>query len=167
MSQSNDFCEFLEKACVSFENFRITSEYLDWAIENVRYGSSAVLPLLQLLYPNLNYGTTSFHIDHVYPRAKFSTSTPGMPIDYIGKENNLFNLQLLEGVQNEEKSDKDPEQWLSEEFVYQEEREDYLEDNYIPSDFVLNWEDLPVFEQERKKLMLQKLRNSFGLSKEA
>ena len=167
MSQSNDFCEFLEKAYVSFENFRITSEYLDWAIENVRYGSSAVLPLLQLLYPNLNYGTTSFHIDHVYPRAKFSTSTPGMPIDYIGKENNLFNLQLLEGVQNEEKSDKDPEQWLSEEFVYQEEREKYLEDNYIPSDFVLNWENLPIFEQERKKLMLQKLRHSFGLSKDA
>jgi hypothetical protein len=90
-----------------------------------------------------------------------------MPIDYIGKENYLFNLQLLEGVQNEEKSDKDPEQWLSEEFVYQEEREDYLEDNYIPADFVLNWENLPTFEQERKKLMLQKLRHSFGLSKEA
>ena len=87
-----------------------------------------------------------------------------MPIDYIGKENNLFNLQLLEGVQNEEKSDKDPEQWLSEEFVYQEEREKYLEDNYIPSDFVLNWENLPVFEQERKKRMLQKLRHSFDLS---
>ena len=88
-------------------------------------------------------------------------------MDYIGKENNLFNLQLLEGVQNEEKSDKDPEQWLSEEFVYQEEREDYLENNYIPSDFVLNWENLPIFEQERKKLMLQKLRHSFGLSKDA
>ena len=88
-------------------------------------------------------------------------------MDYIGKENNLFNLQLLEGVQNEEKSDKDPEQWLSEEFVYQEEREVYLEDNYIPTDFVLNWENLPAFEQERKKLMLQKLRHSFDLSKEA
>ena len=84
-------------------------------------------------------------------------------MEYLGKENNLFNLQLLEGVQNEEKSDKDPEQWLSEEFVYQEEREKYLEDNYIPSDFVLNWGNLPVFEQERKKLMLQKLRHSFGL----
>ena len=88
-------------------------------------------------------------------------------MEYLGKENNLFNLQLLEGVQNEEKSDKDPEQWLSEEFVYQEEREDYLEDNYIPADFVLSWENLPAFEQERKKLMLQKLRHSFGLSEEA
>ena len=73
---------------------------------------------------------------------------------------------MLEGVQNEEKSDKDPEQWLSEEFPTAEERIIYLRDNYIPSDFVLNWENLSAFEYERKKLMLQKLQHSFGLLEE-
>lgn len=163
MALSEDFSEFLQKAYTSFENFRITTEYLDWAIDNVRYGSSAVLPLLQSLYPNLNYGTTSFHIDHIYPRAKFNNSNPLFPLEYIGKENCLFNLQMLEGVQNEEKSDKDPEQWLSEEFPNDEGRRIYLHDNYIPSDFVLNWENLSTFEYERKKQMIQKLQQSFGL----
>ncbi|GAA8108078.1 hypothetical protein Kazakh3190_12180 [Helicobacter pylori] len=30
-----------------------------------------VFPVLQILYPNLNYKTTTFHIDHIYPKSKF------------------------------------------------------------------------------------------------
>lgn len=30
-----------------------------------------VFPVLQILYPNLKYKTTIFHIDHIYPKSKF------------------------------------------------------------------------------------------------
>ncbi|GAB0055341.1 DUF262 domain-containing protein [Helicobacter pylori] len=48
----------------------------DDAIEDMMCSSSdaRVFPILQilyLLYPNLNYKTTTFHIDHIYPKSKF------------------------------------------------------------------------------------------------
>ncbi|GAA8153979.1 DUF262 domain-containing protein [Helicobacter pylori] len=43
------------------------------AIEEMMCSSShaRVFPILQILYPNLNYKTTTFHIDHIYPKSKF------------------------------------------------------------------------------------------------
>ncbi|BAO98628.1 ancestral polypeptide [Helicobacter pylori NY40] len=43
------------------------------AIEEMMCSSShaLVFPILQILYPNLNYKTTTFHIDHIYPKSKF------------------------------------------------------------------------------------------------
>ncbi len=44
------------------------------AIEDLMCSSShaRVFPILQILYPNLNYKTTIFHIDHIYPKSKFN-----------------------------------------------------------------------------------------------
>ena len=113
INDSNDFSEFLEKLNKD-PNFVVDSKYLEWAIDNVKYGSAAVLPILQILYPNLNYGTVSFHIDHIYPKSKFNKKNKELPNDFIGRENELWNLQMLEGSTNEEKNDKDPEEWLNE-----------------------------------------------------
>ncbi|MGL2626784.1 GmrSD restriction endonuclease domain-containing protein [Helicobacter pylori] len=43
------------------------------AIEEMMCSSShaLVFPILQILYPHLNYKTTTFHIDHIYPKSKF------------------------------------------------------------------------------------------------
>lgn len=43
------------------------------AIEKMMCPSShaLVFPILQILYPHLNYKTTTFHIDHIYPKSKF------------------------------------------------------------------------------------------------
>ncbi len=43
------------------------------AIEEMMCSSSdaRVFPILQILYPNLKYKTTTFHIDHIYPKSKF------------------------------------------------------------------------------------------------
>ncbi|GAA7670092.1 DUF262 domain-containing protein [Helicobacter pylori] len=68
---------------------------------------SRVFPVLQILYPNLNYKTTTFHIDHIYPKSKFKERNKKLDKDFCG--NHLFNLQLLEGKENSAKKDKDPE----------------------------------------------------------
>lgn len=81
------------------------------AIEEMMCSSShaLVLPILQILYPNLNYKTNTFHIDHIYPKSKFKKENKKLNQDFYGWRDYLFNLQLLEGQENIAKKDKDPE----------------------------------------------------------
>ncbi len=87
------------------------------AIEDIVCSSSdaRVFPILQILYPNLNCKTTTFHIDHIYPKSKFKKKNKKLNKDFYGWRDYLFNLQLLEGAENIAKKDKDPEMWLKEE----------------------------------------------------
>ncbi|GAA7451115.1 DUF262 domain-containing protein [Helicobacter pylori] len=75
-----------------------------------------VFPILQILYPNLNYKTTTFHIDHIYPKSKFNEKNEKLDKDFYECGDYLCNLQLLEGQENSAKKDKDPEVWLKEEY---------------------------------------------------
>ncbi|GHQ77046.1 hypothetical protein VN0405_11880 [Helicobacter pylori] len=77
---------------------------------------SRVFPVLQILYPNLNYKTTTFQIDHIYPKSKFNEKNKKLDKDFYECGNHLYNLQLLEGQENSAKKDKDPEAWLKEEY---------------------------------------------------
>ncbi len=163
LDTSSDFSDFLNKTYAEFEGFKVSPSDVEWFVENVQYGASSMLPLLQLLYPNLNYSTTVFHIDHIYPKSKFVGTTAGLPDNYIGRQNYLFNLQLLEGVANEEKRAKDPEVWLKSQYADQKKREKYLSDNFIPKDFVLDWDKLPQFETDRKALLKVRLLEAFGI----
>jgi Uncharacterized conserved protein (DUF2081). len=86
------------------------------AIEEMMCSSShaRVFPILQILYPHLKYKTTTFHIDHIYPKSKFKKENKKLDKDFYGWGNYLFNLQLLEGAENQAKKDKNPEIWLKE-----------------------------------------------------
>ncbi len=88
------------------------------AIEEMVCSSShaRVFPILQILYPNLKYKTTTFHIDHIYPKSKFNEKNKKLDKDFYECGNHLYNLQLLEGAENIAKKDKDPEVWLKEEY---------------------------------------------------
>ena len=122
------------------------------------YGSSAVFPILQTLYPQLDYKTSKFHIDHIYPKSKFNSRNKNLPNGYKDKANYLFNLQLLEEVKNrDEKRSKDPEVWLKENYSYSE-IEYYKEKNYIPKNLELSWTNIETFKQEREKLLIAKLK---------
>ncbi len=90
------------------------------AIEEMMCSSShaLVFPILRILYPHLNYKTTTFHIDHIYPKSKFNKENKKLNQDFYGWKDYLFNLQLLEGAENIAKKDKDPEVWFKEECNY-------------------------------------------------
>lgn len=51
-----------------------------------------VFPVLQILYPNLNYKTTTFHIDHIYPKSKFKKENKKLNKDFYKWKDYLFNL---------------------------------------------------------------------------
>ncbi|WP_101020260.1 DUF262 domain-containing protein [Helicobacter pylori] len=130
------------------------------AIEEMMCSSShaLVFPILQILYPNLNYKTTTFHIDHIYPKSKFKEGNKKLDKDFYKCGNHLYNLQLLEGTENQAKKDKDPEVWLKEEYKNEQAIEEYKKRNYIDPTLKLEWENIKEFREKREEAIITKLK---------
>lgn len=130
------------------------------AIEEMMCSSShdRVFPILQILYPNLNYKTTTFHIDHIYPKSKFKKENEKLDKDFYKCEDHLYNLQLLEGQENSAKKDKDPEVWLKEEYKDEQAIEEYKKRNYIDPTLKLEWENIKDFREKREEAIIKKLK---------
>ncbi len=127
------------------------------AIEEMMCSSkhALVFPISQILYPNLNYKTTIFHIDHIYPKSKFKNNKK-LDKDFCG--NHLYNLQLLEGAENSAKKDKDPEVWLKEEYKNEQAIEEYKKRNYIDPTLKLEWENIKEFREKREETIIKTLK---------
>ncbi|MGN8405770.1 DUF262 domain-containing protein [Helicobacter pylori] len=136
---------------------KITNDMIEEMV-NYKY-SDQVFPILQILYPNLNYKTTTFHIDHIYPKSKFNKKNKKLNQDFYGWKDYLFNLQLLEGAENIAKKDKDPEVWLKEEYKdNQQAIEEYKKRNYIDPTLKLEWENIKEFREKREEAIIEKLK---------
>ncbi|GHQ81622.1 hypothetical protein VN0406_12030 [Helicobacter pylori] len=127
-------------------------------------GHAQVFPILQILYPNLNYKTTTFHIDHIYPKSKFNEKNKKLDKDFYKWGNHLYNLQLLEGAENSAKKNKDPEVWLKEEYKNEQAQdqaqaiEEYKKRNYIDPTLKLEWENIKEFRETREKAIIKRLK---------
>ncbi|WP_025447502.1 GmrSD restriction endonuclease domain-containing protein [Helicobacter pylori] len=130
------------------------------AIEEMMCSSShaRVFSILRILYPHLNYETTTFHIDHIYPKSKFNGKNKKLNQDFYGCENHLYNLQLLEGQENSAKKDKDPEVWLKEEYKNEQAIEEYKKRNYIDPTLKLEWENIKEFREKREEAIIKTLK---------
>ncbi|GAA9864513.1 DUF262 domain-containing protein [Helicobacter pylori] len=130
------------------------------AIEGMVFFNShaRVFPVLQILYSNLNYKTTTFHIDHIYPKSKFKKENEKLDKDFYEYRNLLYNLQLLEGQENSAKQDKDPEVWLKEEYKNEQAIEEYKKRNYIDPKLKLEWDNIKEFRETREKAIIKRLK---------
>ncbi|WRA99109.1 DUF262 domain-containing protein [Helicobacter pylori] len=138
---------------------KITNDMIEEMV-NYKY-SDQVFPILQILYPHLNYKTTTFHIDHIYPKSKFNKKNKKLNQDFYGWKDYLFNLQLLEGQENIAKKDKDPEAWLKEEYKdNQQAIEEYKKRNYIDPTLKLEWENIKEFREKREEAIIEKLKEA-------
>lgn len=125
------------------------------------YGSPYTFSTLALLYPTLDF-RNKFHVDHIFPKSLFTKNkleksdiADDKIETFLGDFNFLANLQLMEGIPNIEKSNKDFKEWLSATYPDPQARYNYMEKNYIPDvDFSL--ENFDVFIAERTKLMTKK-----------
>ncbi|VXB57199.1 conserved hypothetical protein [Flavobacterium sp. 9AF] len=167
LRDSDNFKDFNEKLSNSkVQPLKISGDDIERMLD-FQYGNPAVLPILQILYPNLDFKNSTFHIDHIYPKSKFNAINLSLPIEYHGKANFLYNLQLLEGDENLAKKAKDPEIWLDEH--YQEDTDKikaYKERNYIETNFELNWKEIDEFERLRSEKLKLQLETIFGLKKQ-
>lgn len=123
----------------------------------LEYGHPAILPLLQALYPDFDYKDKKFHIDHIYPRSKFKPNKAGGA--YIGKQDCIFNLQILESSRNTSKNDTDPDKWLAD--WDSSEVVKYKDDNFIDQSCTLAWNDFENFETKRREAIRNQLEKIF------
>ncbi|MGL2790026.1 GmrSD restriction endonuclease domain-containing protein [Helicobacter pylori] len=159
MKDAPTFEQFRQKLAKHEKNpLKITNDMIE---EMVNYKhSDQVFPILQILYPNLNYKTTTFHIDHIYPKSKFNKKNKKLNKDFYKWGNYLFNLQLLEGAENIAKKDKDPEVWLKEEYKDERAIEEYKRKNYIDPTLKLEWENIKEFREKREEAIIEKLKEA-------
>ena len=126
--------------------------------------------LLALLYPVVDLRTVKFHIDHIFPKSRFSSkrlrkadvSEDDIP-GFQDRADRLPNLQLLVGEKNESKSDKLPKQWMVETFgakaTEYAKRHDLGE---VPADMT----GFNAFYEARRDRLLAKLRELLGANVE-
>lgn len=133
-------------------------------ILHLQYGATnyALFSVLQLLYPDLDYKNHKFHIDHIFPRSRFTAANALLPEAYRDARNKLFNLQLLEGDENINKSARDPEEWMKEQYPDAAKRAAFKEKSYIPADLPLDWQHMADFEKARTALIEKKLLEVFA-----
>ncbi len=132
------------------------------ALLDTKYGQSYTFSILALLYPTLDF-RNSFHIDHIHPRSFFTKARLAKRgvLDehtqfYFEHVDMLPNLQLLEGVPNQEKNDAEPADWLHEAYPSKQSRHSFMERNYIP-DVDLDFKEFPKFFKDRRALIFQEL----------
>ena len=152
------------------DSFKGTNKSLTFAKEDVesladyKYGASHTFSVLSLLYPTLDFKNL-FHQDHIHPRSCFKLpelrkrKIPEKRQEFYQKYyDHIGNLQLLEGVPNEEKSNTDFEQWLTKTYPKEDERKEYKKKHFIPEDIDLSFDNFAQFLEERNKLLLQKFK---------
>jgi len=129
-----------------------------------RYGQSHTFSVLALLYPTLDF-RNRFHQDHIFPKCLFRRSElkkRNIPEEdyefYLENYNYVGNLQLLEGLPNEEKSNKEFKVWLEETYPKEDDRKQYMEKHFIPQNIDLSFKNFKQFFKEREKLILKRLK---------
>jgi hypothetical protein len=149
------------------KGLRFEEEELEELVD-VTYGDRRSFPLLSLIFPfhDLRH---EFHVDHVFPRSRFSESRLARAevaaeerLHWIDRADRLANLQLLNGVLNIEKSATLPHGWLESAFPEDDRRIAFIERHClgrVPVSFL----GFPDFYEARRRVLLQRLRTLLGV----
>lgn len=138
---------------------------------DLKYGATKTFALLALLYPGIDVRNT-FHVDHVYPRSRFTAArlrAAGIPNEdipaYLDRVDRLGNLQLLEGTENVDKRAALPSEWVRRAYPDPAAQLGYLTRNDLG--------DLPPlaeflsFYDRRRTLMRERLLGLLGVDSPA
>lgn len=153
----------IEKFRGTDKSIVFTDDDIDEYLLNSRYGNSETLSTLLLLYPSLDFAN-NFHIDHMYPKSKFNKKylkQKGIPAEdiqkYIDLVDNISNLQLLGGIENEEKNNKDFDEWFDEKYRTAEEKSEQRSKHYMPN-IEYTYSNFTEFTSKRRELLKIKLK---------
>lgn len=132
-------------------------------ITKYEYGKPYTYSALAFLYPTFDH-RNRFHLDHIFPKKLFTVKelkkhgiSDDLIQEYLDNFNSLVNIQLLEGVVNQEKSGKDFNDWLLEKYPNNEERINFLKRHLIPSEIDLRLNNFLEFVKLRKQLIMDEL----------
>lgn len=152
------------------ENFRGTTKSIKFTKEDIKenllqltYGKSDTMSTLMLLYPSFNFATTSFDVDHIYPKSKFTkNSLKKLGIEeekideYIKAVNNIANLELLDSNTNKGKSDVDFDAWFEKQCPTVGDKINFKQTHYLPN-MEYTYDNFLLFYEKRKEALKKKL----------
>lgn len=148
---------------LSFEDVELDN------LMNLTYGKAQTFALLSLLFPFIDF-RNNFHVDHVFPRARFGKNKLrklGLSPDEVERfqemRDGLANLQLLDGAANIEKSQKLPAVWLERQYPDPVKRAHHCDQHLlgiVPTDMV----DFPAFFERRQALLRARIATLVGLT---
>ena len=122
-----------------------------------------VFALLTLLFPSIDLRTHHFHIDHIFPKSRFTKArlrTEGVVDEkhdaYADCSNRVGNLQLLEGIPNVEKRAKMPTEWMDEHFADAQASQHYR-DLYSLGEVPNKLTEFIVFYEARRERLQEKI----------
>ena len=151
----------------SGRSLKITDEAIEDILEYSKGPYSFMV--LSLLYPSLKFGQVVFHQDHIHPASMFTDTQlakNGVPKekwqDWQQKKDQLPNLQLMEGKENESKNRTPFKDWLyGKDSSGQPNMIDptkFKKDNYISETVSLDLKDFETFYHERKKQLREEIK---------
>lgn len=127
-----------------------------------QYGQKHTFSVLALLYPTLDF-RNKFHLDHIFAKSLFTKknlSKLGVSDDkqdaFINECNVIVNLQLLEGVPNQQKSNMNFDEWIVKTYPDLSKRKDYMDKHYIPN-IDLSISNFDNFIEQRRQLFINQL----------
>ena len=138
-------------------------------IEDLVESKDRTFALLSLLYSFVDLQSNRFHIDHVFPKSRFSSirlRRAGVAEDDIpeiqDRVDRLPNLQLLIGEVNESKSDRLPQEWVASTYDAREAREYVARHDLgeIPPDIT----EFNAFYDARRCRLLRRLRQLLSVA---
>lgn len=128
-----------------------------------------LFPLLALVSPFVNIQQHHFHIDHVFPKSRFTPTrlrdagiSEDQRDDFADCANRIANLQLLDGNTNTQKQAAMPADWIREHFADDQERQQYRE-RYLLGDVpeqITGFMDFYEARRERLQERIAELVNS-------
>ncbi|MFB2588276.1 DUF1524 domain-containing protein [Acinetobacter sp. c1-l78] len=144
---------------ISFEN---DSDFN--VVTDLKYGKPVTYLVLALLAEGRNPNNI-YHQDHVFAQSLFNSRN----IDKLNlssedkqkfedKKNTLANIQLLQGNDNQSKSDKDFKTWLNERYADDVQRKAFFVSQHIPSDHSLEFADFIEFIEKREALIIESIK---------
>ena len=136
-------------------------------LANMRYGDRRMFALLSLLFPFVDL-RNQFHIDHIFPRARFTKrrlASAGVPHekidDVIWRRDGLANLQLLQGEENNEKRAKMPNEWLRQSRPDPISRQAYL-DRHLLGEIPDSITEFDAFYEARREGLKARIKQILG-----
>lgn len=148
-------------------------QFTDSEIEELvemEYGDKRLFPLVNMLYPFVDVTNHIFHVDHVFPIARFTKPQlrkAGVAEDewdsFRDMANRLPNLQLLEGAENLSKKASLPAEWM-EETMTPSVRSNYC-DNHLLGTVPESITGFAEFYEKRREALKERLASLLGVTR--
>ena len=128
-----------------------------------------VFPMLTLLFDFVDLDDNQFHIDHVFPYAKFTSETltrrhvpDEMHESYKDMRDRLPNLQLLEGKKNVKKQAALPSEWLDRQYPDDPTARQAYEELHLLGEVPEGLDEFGAFYEARRERLEEKIRRLLG-----